>query len=195
MKSGIRGISIFEVTLAALFAVVLIGSAATSVVQDTRASATLTQADVPTLSAQKAMELIAEEISMASFTAEDSDQDGLLSTTEDLNLNERLDSDWSLADGATAPSIAFNRRFDLLVGNTGSPCVAYSSAIRYRLESGRIVRETNHTASGQTIRTTVASNVSALRFTRRGSLVQVAIVIRLRDGQTRTLARSLLVRD
>ena len=118
-----------------------------------------------------------------------------MSTTEDLNLNERLDADWSLADGATAPSITFNRRFDLLIGNTGSPCVAYSSAIRYRLESGRIVRETNHTASGQTIRTTVASNVSALRFTRRGSLVQVAIVIRLRDGQTRTLARSLLVRD
>ena len=62
MKSRIRGVSIFEVTLAALFAVVLIGSAATSVVQDTRASATLTQADVPTLSAQKAMEMIAGEI-------------------------------------------------------------------------------------------------------------------------------------
>ena len=195
MRNNTRGLTIVELVLASLFGLLLIGAAAMSLGRDAQASSALIQEDVPTLSAQKAMETIAEEIGMASFIAEDRDGNGELGASEDLNVNGQLDSDWSLADGTTASTITFNRRFDLMFQSGARPSTAYSSKIRYSLQSGRIVRETKHSGTGQILRTSLASHVSDLRFTRIGGMVHIDIVIQLRDGQTRTLAKSVLVRE
>jgi hypothetical protein len=190
-----RGFTVFELTLATLFGIVLLGSAATSVIQDTTGTRLLMQADVPTLAAQKAMETIAEEISMASVVAEDRDGDGVLGDSEDLNANGLLDADWSLADGTTSSTLTFNRRFDLVFGSGERPSAAYSRAIRYQLDGEQIVRVTSYSSTGQVLRTTLAPDVDSLRFTRRGNVVHVDIVIHLADGQTRTLAKSVLLRE
>jgi len=190
-----RGFTIVELILASLFGVLLVGAATASVVRESQGSGVLVQEDVSSLYVEDAMETIAEEIGMASLVGEDRDGNGELGSTEDLNLNETLDSDWSLADGTSATAITFNRRMDLWFGSSARPSTAYSSAIRYRLAGGRILRETTHTATGRTLRTILAHEVQSLRFTRRGRLVHVDIIIRLRDGQTRTLARSVIVRD
>jgi len=196
MNSNTRGFSIVELSLAALFGVILIGAAATTLIQDARGADMLIQEDVPTLSAQKAMETIAEEIGMSSFLAEDKNGDGLMESVEDLNVNGVLDSDWSLADASSATSLTFNRRIDLMFDEGSKrPSTAFSSAITYRLSSGRIIRETKVTATGRMLRTTLAHNVASMRFTRNGTQVQIDLTIRLRDGQTRTLARTVLVRD
>lgn len=195
MKKDNRGFTYVEVALASLFGVLLIGAATMSLVQDARGSNTLLQEDVPTLSAQKAMETISEEIAMASFIAEDRDGDGLLSTSEDLNVNGVLDADWSLADGTSSSTLTFNRRFDLLFRSGERPSTAYSSAITYGLESGQLVRRTVHSATKRVLRTVLASNVKKLRFTRMGEMVHIDLVIELADGQTRTLAKSVLVRE
>jgi len=121
--------------------------------------------------ASKAADRLVKELQTASPVGEDDNENGSLDSGEDTNSNTRLDSDWSLADGATGTSITFNK-----VESDWT----WSGPIAWAITDGNLVR----TESSAT--EVVCRNVSAFAVRRSGDQVVLSITSFANDRKGRT---------
>ncbi len=199
-----KGFTVLEVTLASgLFAIIL-GTVALAVASDQETARVLVAHMGPEMRARTALERITSDIRMAGDWGEDRNRNGAMDDGEDTNGNGVLDADWSLADGTVdAPSLTFNRRIDD-VDADGEVLASgiYSRAVTYRLQGTELLREWGRTQEDGTlepIRSIVARDVVALRFSRKGQLITVSVDVRLPSIVSttgiRTLATSIWLRN
>lgn len=200
-----RGFTIVEMVLGSAIFLAIFAAATMALIGDTRAERVLTAQIGPEMRARDALERLASELRMAGLRGEDRNDNGELDDGEDVNANGRLDADWSLEDGATdQPELTFNRRIDLENHEEGT-CVSgvYSSPVRYMLDEECLVRFWTRTdpETGETrqVRHVVASGITALRFAREGTLVTVALDLRLPPRvyktEQRTIATTIWLRN
>ncbi|MFI5401953.1 MAG: PilW family protein [Planctomycetota bacterium] len=192
-----RGFTIVEMVIGSAIFLVMFGAAVVALIGDQRAERVLTAQVGPEMRVRDALERLAAELRMAGLRGEDRNDNGQLDDGEDVNENGRLDADWNLADGKLDQAeLTFNRRIDFEDHEEGT-CASgvYSSPVRYFLEGGALVRiwsKTDHD-SGETreIRHVVAAGVSGLRFSRQGTLVTVALDVRLPPRVYKTDKRTI----
>ena len=103
-------------------------------------------------------ERLIDEIRQASLLAETVDD-------TDGNLNGKIDDDWSLADGASAETLTFNKA---LGGGI------YSEPITFTFDGETLWRESGPVGSRQ--KTVLAADVTAVTFTRQGSRVILNVI-------------------
>lgn len=179
-----RAFSLLEVTIGGAILVMVFGVAASALVRDQHTHRVLTAQLGPELTAQDALERIATELRMAGEWAEDRDHDGQLDPGEDGNGNGILDAAWDLPDGAIGQDrLSFNRRIDIR-GVDGSvvACGVYSRRVTYRVQGTDLVREWECAGAGGTVEirgAVVAHDIGALRFSRSGVVVTVAMDVLL----------------
>ncbi|MCK6459019.1 MAG: prepilin-type N-terminal cleavage/methylation domain-containing protein [Planctomycetes bacterium] len=192
-----RGFTIVEMVLGSAIFLVLFGAATIALIGDQRAERVLTAQIGPEMRARDAMERLATELRMAGLRGEDRNDNGDLDDGEDVNANGRLDADWSLEDGATdRPELTFNRRIDFESPEEGA-CASgvYSSPVRYLLENESLVRYWTRTdpetGEATELRHIVATGITGLRFTREGTLVTVAMDLKLPPRVYKTGKRTI----
>jgi Tfp pilus assembly protein PilW len=192
-----RGFTIVEMALGSMILLAIFGAAAVALIGDRRAERVLTAQIGPEMRARDALERLAAELRMAGLRGEDRNDNGELDDGEDINDNGRLDADWSLEDGAAdRPELTFNRRIDIENHEEGT-CASgvYSSPVRYLLESESLVRiwtrTDPETGEARETRHVVAAGITALRFTREGTLVTVAMDLKLPPRVYRTEKRTI----
>ena len=199
-----RGFTIVEMVLGSAIFLAIFAAATIAMIGDQRAERVLTAQIGPEMRARDALERLAAELRMAGLRGEDRNDNGELDDGEDVNINGRLDADWSLADGALdEPELTFNRRLDFVDPEEETAVSGvYSSPVRYVRDGDSLVRIWTRTdPEGETRqeRHVVASGISGLRFTRRGTLVTVAIDVRLPPRvyktDTRTITTSIWLRN
>lgn len=193
---GARGALMIEVLVTGMMvAVASLGAAAaliSGLTLEQRSERTM--AEVAT--AENVMERILAELRLASTHAEDLDRDNDAGDldSEDSNGNGRIEDDWSLGEGATAQEITFNA-----VRGAGN----YSAPIRFFFDGERVMREFG---ADTPARATVARDVKALTFTRKGRRVTVHIIVQSGQVGTRengaeldrtqvSLVREILIRN
>lgn len=200
-----RGFTIVEMVLGSAIFLVLFGAATVALIGDQRAERVLTAQIGPEMRARDALERLSAELRMAGVRGEDRNDNGEMDEGEDVNGNGRLDSDWNLADGTIDQAdLTFNRRIDFEDAEAGT-CASgvYSSPVRYLLDKESLIRIWSRTDpdSGETreVRHVVASGVCGLRFSRNGSLVTVALDLRLPPRvyktEKRTITTSIALRN
>ncbi|HEX5135951.1 MAG TPA: hypothetical protein VFY93_03185 [Planctomycetota bacterium] len=192
-----RGFTIVEMVLASAMLVVLFGAATVALIGDQRAERVLTAQIGPEMRARDAIERLATELRMAGLRGEDRNDNGQLDGGEDVNGNGRLDADWDLADGVSdRPELTFNRRIDVENHEDGT-CASgvYSGPVKYELDKGSLVRTWTRTNpdTGETtkVRHVVASGITGLRFSREGTLVTVALDLKLPPRVYKTEKRTI----
>lgn len=200
-----RGFTIVEMVLGSAIFLVMFGAAVVALIGDQRAERVLTAQIGPEMRARDALERLSAELRMAGVRGEDRNDNGEMDEGEDVNGNGRLDSDWNLADGTIDQAdLTFNRRIDFEDAEAGTRASGvYSSPVRYRLERERLVRVWSRTDpdTGETreVHHVVASGVCGLRFSRKGSLVTVALDLRLPPRvyktEKRTITTSIALRN
>jgi len=203
--SAQRGFTIVEMVLGSTIFLVIFGAATVALIGDQRAERVLTAQIGPEMRARDAMERLATELRMAGLRGEDQNDNGELDEGEDVNLNGRLDADWSLEDGAAdKPELTFNRRIDLANPEEGTAASGvYSSPVKYLLERESLVRiwtrTDPETGEVQQLRHVVAAGITGLRFSREGTLVTVAMDLRLPPrvykAEKRTIQTSIWLRN
>ena len=191
-----RGFTIVEMVLGSAMFLALFGAATVALIGDQRAERVLTAQIGPEMRARDSLERLSAELRMAGLRGEDRNDNGELDDGEDVNVNGRLDADWSLADGVLdQPELTFNRRIDMVDEEEGTTSGVYSSPVRYFLDGESLVRIWNRTdpESGETrpIRHIVATGIRGLRFSRRGTLVTVALDVRIPPRVYKTDARTI----
>jgi len=191
-----RGFTLIEVIVGSAILAVIAGVGLGMVLTGQKAYASSSNQMHAATRANSVMERVLTELRMASIKAEDVDDDddaGDL-TTEDLNGNGRIDDDWSLADGDTASTIAFN-----IVDGQGR----YSDRVAFRYADGRLVRVLGST---NPIVSVIATDVTALTFTRQGKRIIINVVVESgvvaqseeeydRGGRQVSLVREILIRN
>ena len=146
--------------------------------------------------AKALIERMITELRQASFDGEDRDQDNDPDDldSEDANGNGRIDDDWSLADGETADAISFNA---VLRGGL------VTDVVTFRFDGERVWRESGST---NPVRAVLATDVTALTFTRQGNRLTINIIVESgvtgdgsagssRGGRQVTLLREILIRN
>jgi len=190
-----RGFTALEILVATVLFAVLLAGVSSALATDSQTSRLLLAHFGPEMRLGSALERICTDLRMAGEWGEDRNHDGAMQDGEDTNGNGILDADWSLADGtAGQSSITFNRRLDLTDAD-GNLMVSgiFSRAVTYRISGTDLVREWRRTLPGGgvlPIRSTVASDVLALRFSRVGQLVTVELEVRLPESISRTGQRT-----
>ena len=153
-----RGFTVLEVAVsAALFGVVtaaVMGFAMTGQQQYTSSQHTVHASARATDLAERMI----SELRAASIEAE-----GFLN--EDGNSNGRIDDDWSLADGASAETITFNK---------AEGFGRFSNPITFAFANGRLTRESGPVGSRETA--ILADDVTAVTFTRQGSRIVINVI-------------------
>ena len=191
-----RGFTFLEVTLAAAIMTVIAGVGLSMMMTGGKLYAAGSSKMSASTRANGVMERILAELRLASIQAEDvnfNNDPGDLDS-EDFNGNGRIEDDWSLADGATAQEITFNA-----VRGSGT----YSKPIRFFFDGKRVMREFGADTPD---RATMARDVKALTFTRRGRRVTVHIIVQSgqvgtrengaeREGTQVSLVREILIRN
>ena len=142
------------------------------------------------------VERMITELRHASLVGEDLDEDDDLDDLddEDTNNNGRIDDDWSLADGETAEAISFNA-----IQRGGR----VTDVISFRFDGERVWREAGSTNTVQAI---LATDVTALTFTRQGTRLIINLIVESgvagdgtegtsRGGRQVTLVREILIRN
>lgn len=200
-----RGFTIVEMVLGSAIFLVFFAAATIALIGDQRAERVLTAQIGPEMRARDALERLAAELRMAGLRGEDRNDNGELDEGEDVNGNGRLDADWNLADGTVNQAdLTFNRRIDMQNTEEGTGASGvYSSPVRYLLDGGSLVRIWSRTdpdtGGTQEVRHVVAAGISGLRFTRRGTVVTVALDVRLPKrvykDETRTITTSIWLRN
>jgi type II secretory pathway component PulJ len=200
-----RGFTIVEMVLGSAIFLMLFAAATIALIGDQRAERVLTAQIGPEMRARDAVERLAAELRMAGLRGEDRNDNGELDDGEDVNVNGRLDADWSLVDGATdEPELTFNRRIDFENPEEDIKVSGvYSSPVRYFRDGESLVRIWTRTdpesGEAQQLRHIVASGICGLRFTRRGTLVTVALDVRLPPRvyktESRTITTSIWLRN
>ncbi len=191
-----RGFTIVEMVLGSAIFLVMFGAAVVALIGDQRAERVLTAQIGPEMRARDALERLASELRMAGVRGEDRNDNGNLDDGEDVNGNGRLDADWSLPDGTLDQAeLTFNRRIDMVNEEGDGVSGVYSSPVRYVREGETLVRFWSRTDpdSGETreVRHVVASGISGLRFSRQGSVVTVALDLRLPPRVYKTDKRTI----
>ena len=204
MSQREKGFSVLEVTFASSLFAVLLGAAVMATTGDRGAARLMSGAVGPELKARQSLERIASELRMASVRGEDRNANGRLDDGEDINGNDNFDSDWDLADGtADQAALTFNRRVDLrdTYGNIDTIGV-FSRAVTYQVVDGRLIRlwraTDPKTGAVRVNRTIMADGVTAIRFSRTGTIVTVEIEYPLPAGfsrDTATISTSISLRD
>ena len=170
-----RGFTILEMSIAAAMLSMIFGAAAVAISGDKQTHRALVAQTGAEMRGQLALEKIAAELRLAGEWGEDRNHDGQLDEGEDTNGNGVLDANWSLVDGAKdADVLTFNTRIDDRVEGETAVSGIYSRKITYRLEEGGLIREwarTDLDEEVEVLRSVVATGLSALRFSRKGSLV------------------------
>ncbi|MHC4954311.1 MAG: PilW family protein [Planctomycetota bacterium] len=165
MKS--RGFTFIEVTIAAAIMTVVAGVGLTMMITGQRMYATSSHKMHASTRVNGVMERMLSEIRMASIRGEDfnnnDDIDDL--DLEDINGNGRIDDDWSLPDGETAPFLTFNMA---LSGGV------YGEPVRFRFNEGRVWRDIGLDNTRSIV---IARDVKALTFTRQGKRIIIHLVL------------------
>jgi len=118
---------------------------------------------------------VAKLLMNSGISGEDTNGNGLLDTGEDTNRNGVRDSNWSLANGATAASLTFN----VMDQN-----YLWSGPVTLSVVNG-VLRQTQ----GTNVRE-ICRNVAALSFTRNGDLIDFTLTLTAADRTNRTWTAS-----
>jgi prepilin-type N-terminal cleavage/methylation domain-containing protein len=177
-----RGFTVIEMAISMTMFAVLLGIVTMSLLRDTSAQEVIVAHVGPEMKMRRVLHRIGVDLRMAGVWGENLNHSvtRTLEAGEDLNLNGVLDADWNLADGATAPELAFNTREDLLdsAGDVLATGV-YSTKKRYLFQSGAVFKEVTSYGSGAPVvqRTRLADGIKSLTFSRSGGLVRVRAVV------------------
>lgn len=184
-----RGFTLIEVVIVAALLVVIMGSAMGMATTGQTVATSSTHKMKASTRAHGLAERILSELRQASIHAEDLDEDDdpLDLELEDTNGNGRIDDDWSLADGGTDNRISFNRA---LGGKQ------YTDKITIRFDGETVWHESGTATVASTV---LATDVTALTFTRRGNRITVNIEVESgvgnRGGKQITLRRDIMLRN
>ena len=183
-----RGFTLLEVVISAAI-MGIVTAAAMGLVMTGQKQYTSAQHKVKASSrASGISERLIEEIRHASILAESVDD-------SDTNANGKIDADWSLTDGSSAETLTFNKALGDGV---------YSDPITFSFVDGKLWRESGPTGSRQ--KTILASDVTAVTFTRQGSRVILNVITVSgvagdgsagsdRGGEQVSLVREVLLRN
>ena len=191
-----RGFTFLEVALAAAIMTVVAGVGLSMMLTGGKVYSSGSNRMSASARANGVMERILAELRMASINGEDLDRDNDPNDldAEDLNGNGRIEDDWSLPDAETAEEITFN-------ATRGSD--NYSEPIRFFFDGERVYREAGVTNPERAL---LASDVTALTFTRQGRRITVNVVVQSgevgkrqngaeKDGAQTSLVRDVLLRN
>ena len=132
----------------------------------------------------EAANMLARDLQVAGIVGEDRNASGTLSPGEDTNNNGILDADWSLADGASATSITFNRVENRWV---------WTTAITWQVTDGVLLR----TQDGNVRE--ICRGVTDFTVERNDTRVDISVTCEGTDGQgevwSETADRRVYVRN
>jgi hypothetical protein len=160
------GLTVVELAVGASLAAVFLGIGARLSMNSMKDSNGMYVRTGLSMRAAETTNAIVRELQLATFTGEDVNWNKALDANEDVNRNGRLDSDWSLSDGAAASAITFNLCTD---GWT------WSGPVTYSVTNGVLMR----TEGGESRE--VCRGVTAFQVTRTGHLVDVDLTVTARD--------------
>jgi len=188
-----RGFTLVELIIAAAICTVTCGTVLALAMTGERMYVGSANSVKSSARAHGLMERIVSEIRLASIHAEDVDEDDDPDDldVEDKNGNGQIDDDWSLADGDTAQFLTANPS----LGNGW-----YGPPVTFRFDGSRVWRDQNGESA------VLATDVTALTFTRRGKRVVIHLVVKAgalaqsstdydRGGRMVSLVREVLVRN
>lgn len=179
-----RGFTIVELVIASTILLAVFGAAVVALLGDSRAERVITAQLGPEMRARSALERLASELRMAGLRGEDRNDNGALDDGEDVNGNGRLDADWNLEDGVQGQAqLEFNRRIDVVDEDGEAASGVYSSPVRYSLDGRNLVRTWNRTDPDTgdlvEVRHVLAAGISAVRFSRVGTVVTISLDVKL----------------
>ncbi len=119
----------------------------------------------------EAADQVTRDLQVAGIAGEDRNANGVLDADEDSNNSGTLEADWSLADGAAASSITFNRVERRWI---------WSSPVTYEVRNGVLVR-----LQGGNLRE-ICRGVTNFTVTRTDTRVDISITSSGNDGNGET---------
>jgi len=156
-----RGFTLIELTIGCVLLVSIAATLRSTLLTAVESTAAARSDMGNTETVRAILTRIAYELRSSSRRGEARNENGELDEGEDLNGNERLDSDWL----ATDTSIRFNR---MLTDGTFTP------PLTYRWTGDRIVSE-HMLTSGRVIRTPVASGITGFNIAQIDDSIRIRI--------------------
>lgn len=165
------GFTLVETVVAAAAASVLLVGAIAMTRSAGNVGRAVTKRSGMAVAATNAIQRIERDLLVSGFGGEDLNLNRALDGGEDFNRNLRLDSDWNLADGATATSLTMN-----LVERTWT----WSGPVTYEVVN-RVLRRTENGSGVE-----ICRNVSSFTVSRDGDMVTVNLTVSGADGAGET---------
>lgn len=162
-----RGFTLVETVVAAAAASVLLIGALAMTRSAGNVGRAVTKRAGLAVAATNAIQRIERDLLVSGFDGEDLNANDVLDGGEDFNRNLRLDSDWSLADGATATSLTMN-----LVERSWT----WSGPVTYAVVNGVLQRTENGSTAA------ICRNVRAFTVSRDDDMVTVNLTVSGGDG-------------
>lgn len=180
------GMTVLEMAFAASIAASMLGAGVALTSSMRKGSAAQSKKSALASRAEELGERLARELSVAGMSGEDVNKSGALDAGEDKNRNNRLDADWTLANGATASDFTFNV--------VRSSDWTWSGPIRWYVDgAGLLWRSEN----GSTVE--MARGVQSFTVSRTGDEITIDLTLGGKDlsgdAQAQSAERRVYVRN